>query len=71
MRPQYAKRQESDITALPTASGIDGSQTAGDPSATTLVLGTNTAADPSSTGGPNFVPGRFVSVLPWPPLSLF
>jgi len=52
---RHAKRQNSDITEVPTGVGISGSRTAGDPSATQLVVGTNTG--PSITDGPDFAPG--------------
>lgn len=60
MRPHYGKRQNTDITAVPTASGIDGSTTAGNPSKSQLVVGTGTGLGTSSTGIPDFAPG-FVS----------
>lgn len=60
MHPRYAKRQNTDITAMPSASGISGSRTAGDPSGTQLVVGTNTGL--SITDGPDFAPG-FVTIF--------
>jgi len=57
MHLHHAKRQDL-ITAPPTASGITGSTTAGDPSATELVVGTGTGPGPSN--GPGLAPG-FVS----------
>lgn len=55
MHLRHAKRQNSDITELPSGVGISGSRTAGNPSETQLVVGTNTG--PSITDGPDFAPG--------------
>ena len=62
MHRQYAKRQttNTDPTAVPSVSGIDGSLTAGEPSGTKLVVGSGTGTP--STDGPDFAAGRFVSV---------
>lgn len=61
MHLRYVKRQ--DITAVPSANGVGGSQTAGDPSGTTkLVVGSNTGTGTSSTDGPDFAFGEFVSL---------
>ena len=53
------KRQ--DITALPSADGVNGSLTAGDPHATQLVVGSGSGSGVKNTGGPDFAPG-FVSM---------
>jgi hypothetical protein len=55
MHMRHAKRQNSDITQLPSGVGISGSRTAGSPSETQLVVGTNTGL--SITDGPDFAPG--------------
>ncbi|KAF9647142.1 hypothetical protein BDM02DRAFT_3129931 [Thelephora ganbajun] len=47
---------------MPSANGINGSRTAGNPSATKLVVGTNTGPGPSSTQGPDFAPGTSLVV---------
>lgn len=57
MRMHHANRQHTDITAIPSISGINGYKTAADPSATQLVVGTNTNSPPSNTDGPDFAPG--------------
>jgi len=59
MRPRYAKRQS--IAAIPSANGVNGSKTAGDPSVTQLVIDTRTGLDTSRTERPEFAPG-FVSI---------
>ena len=64
MHPHRMKRQQNtDITVVPSASGVSGFQTASDPSATQLVVGSDTDSNPSSTDGPDFAPG-FVSLYP-------
>lgn len=55
MHLRHAKRQTTNITDVPTAVGISGSKTAGNPSETQLVVGTNTGL--SITDGPDFAPG--------------
>ena len=55
MHLRHAKRQNTDITDIPSAVGVSGSKTAGDLSGTQLVVGTNTG--PSITDGPDFAPG--------------
>jgi len=62
MHPRYAKRQTSDLTAVPSASGISGSRTAGNPTATRLIVGTDTGLGSKATDGPEFAPG-FVSLF--------
>ena len=61
MHPRYAKRQDTDITAVPSASGISGLTTAGKPSATRLIVGTS-GLDVTVTNVPDFAPGS-VSVF--------
>lgn len=63
MHPQRMKRQHNtDITAVPSASGVSGFKTAGDPSATQLVVGTDTGSNPSNTDAPDFAPGTSIVV---------
>jgi hypothetical protein len=58
MRVHYAKRQQNtDITAIPSVSGISGYKTAANPSDSQLVVGTNTGSVPSGTDSPDFAPG--------------
>lgn len=65
MRPHHFRRQNSDVIAVPSGNGIEGTQTAGNPSATKLVVGSNTGPPPTGspdngpppTDGPGFVPG--------------
>ena len=61
MHMHHANRQHTDITDLPSVSGITGYRTASDPSATQLVVGTDTDTNPSDTDAPSFAPG-FVPV---------
>jgi hypothetical protein len=60
MRMHHANRQHTDITVIPSGSGINGYKTAADPSATQLVVGTETDSNPTNTDAPDFDPG-FVS----------
>jgi hypothetical protein len=67
MPMRHAKRQPvADLTSVPSASGISGSQTASSPTGTSLL--SNTFSGTSNTDVPDFVPG-FVSMclIPVPP----
>ncbi|KAF9790676.1 hypothetical protein BJ322DRAFT_406721 [Thelephora terrestris] len=63
MRVHYAKRQQNtDITAIPSVSGISGYKTAANPSDSQLVVGTNTGSVPSGTDSPDFAPGSSIVI---------
>ena len=57
MHLHHANRQHTDITVIPSVSGINGYMTASDPSKSQLVVGTDTGSIPSNTDSPDFVPG--------------
>ena len=62
MHAHHAKRQTTDVTALPSVSGVSGYKTAAKPTESSLVLGTDTGSVPSGTDSPDFAPG-FVSAF--------